>query len=505
MNIEDENLSKILSLCSMSTRVFAKTFFPERFTAEFSPLHDEIFNLIDSSDKNVAIAAPRGFGKTSIVILALAARHILFNISKFLVYVNMSETAAVLQTENLKRELTTNPAIRQFFGSIKAKGGEGIDETFSKKTWVTSNNCMVLPRGSGQQVRGLLYGNYRPQLVIIDDLEDAETIENDQIRKHRKEWFHSDLLKCVSRVDRNFKFVYIDTLKHEDSLLEELINSHGWRTVRLEACDDNYRATAPGFMSQRDIDKEVEYHRAHGIMDVFYREFRNIPISTEDAAFREEYFQYYDDTKLDKHSVETVMIIDPAKTAKMSSADSAIVAVGIDRVANRLYVRDIISGKMLPDELYDHLFEMKARLRVHTIGIEVTGLEEFIRQPLVNEMIKRKQPFEPVWLKARGGGAEDGAGRGKGKIKRIATLVPFYRMGYIFHNKSCCSVLESQLLSFPRSKRFDVMDALAYVIEMLELGDRYFEPPYEESYDPEEEFQECIMECEPPLENWRYA
>jgi hypothetical protein len=49
------------------------------------------------------------------------------------------------------------------------------------------------------------------------------------------------------------------------------------------------------------------------------------------------------------------------------------------------------------------------------------------------------------------------------------------------------------------------MDALAYVIEMLELGDRYFEPPYEESYDPEEEFQECIMECEPPLENWRHA
>ena len=87
------------------------------------------------------------------------------------------------------------------------------------------------------------------------------------------------------------------------------------------------------------------------------------------------------------------------------------------------------------------------------------------------------------------------------KEDRIAALVPFYRQGYVFHNRSCCGGLEAQLLSFPRSRLFDIMDALAYIIEMMELGDRYFDPPEEEDVDSE--FEE--LEYEPVIQNWRYA
>ncbi len=505
--LEDPELMQIVSICSSSTRMMAKVFFPERFYADFTPVHEQIFEHLDSDANRVAIAAPRGFGKTSILSLAFAARYMLFGLSHYIVYINMSETAAVAQTENLKRELITNRMIKQFFGRIKASAYEDMDEVFSKKAWVTSTDCMVLPRGSGQQVRGLLYKNYRPGLIIIDDLEDPETLENDEIRKKRKNWFHADVLKAVSRLEKDWKVVYIDTLKHEDSLLEELLQSDEWSTVRLEACDDDYNPTAPSFMSREDILKEVEYHRKHGIMDVFYREYRNLPISTEDAAFRQEYFKYYNETDIEPGEIEeTVIVADPAKTAKMSSADSALVAVGIDRIKGRLYVRDVVSGKMYPDEFYDQLFMLKARFKVHAIGVEVTGLEEFIKQPITNEMIRRGQPFEPVWLVARGGSAYDSSGKGKGKIRRIAQLVPYYRQGYIYHNSTCCGTLEAQLMSFPRSKRWDCMDALSYIIEMLELGDRYFEPlrpEDEEGYDPESEFRELQNEYEPALEGWR--
>jgi phage terminase large subunit-like protein len=232
-------------------------------------------------------------------------------------------------------------------------------------------------------------------------------------------------------------------------------------------------------------------HEQRGQLDMFYREYRNIPVSTEDATFRPEYFHYYDEPELaDNKDIETVIMIDPAKTVKLHSAQSAIVGVGIDRASAKLYVRDIVAEKLYPDELYDEAFKMAARLGANVVGIEVTSLNEFITQPIKNEMSKRGQYFELIELKARGK-----------KEDRIAALVPFYRQGYVFHNKTCCGGLEGQLLSFPRSRLWDIMDALAYIVEMMELGERYFEPP--EMDDPEEEFKE--LDYDEAVNDWRYV
>ena len=76
----DSELQDILALCSVSTRMTAKTLFPDRFFANFTKnIHDPIFELIDSDAPRVVIAAPRGFGKTSIVGLALAGKSIYVN------------------------------------------------------------------------------------------------------------------------------------------------------------------------------------------------------------------------------------------------------------------------------------------------------------------------------------------------------------------------------------------------------------------------------------------
>ncbi|MCK4814577.1 hypothetical protein KA005_02310 [bacterium] len=90
------------------------------------------------------------------------------------------------------------------------------------------------------------------------------------------------------------------------------------------------------------------------------------------------------------------------------------------------------------------------------------------------------------------------------KELRVKELVPYYRGGYIYHNASCATIkkLEQQLLMFPRSALWDLMDCLAYIIEMLELGERYFSPS-ENPDDVEAEYKE--LDYDMPMENWRYA
>ena len=513
----DQEIQEILTQSSVSTKTTASTFFPERFYMPFAEqVHGKIFDLIDGPGNKVAIAAPRGWGKTSIVALALMARWILFRHTGFICYINKSHDAASLQTENLRRELVTNRMIKHFFGDFKQRDVKNneFDEVFSKKAWV-AYDTLVWPRGAGQQVRGVLFKNDRPGLIVIDDLEDPEKINNDEIRKAWHQWLYADVIKAVPRIGpgaKTYKIVYIDTLKHEDSTLQKLMDSPDWESIRLEACDDDFKSTAPDFMTDEDIQSEWQSHVDAGQTDVFFRELRNLPISTKDAAFRQEYFKYYSlppertfrkeiDLKLTDQEVqlnthiETVIILDPAKTVKIHSAESAILGIGIDINSARLYIRDAISEKMYPDEIYDALFEMAIRLDARVIGIEETSLNEFIKQPIKNEMFKRGKFFELVWLKTRGG---------MKKELRVKELVPYYRMGYMYHNASCPTVkkLEQQLLMFPRSKLWDLMDGLAYIIELLELGERYFSPT-EDPKDLEAEYDE--LDYDPPIDNWRYA
>ena len=158
----DDALKESLSLCYDSTQVCAKTLFPDAFYVDFSKLHRQIFDVIDSGERKVVIQAPRGLGKTTIA-RTLAAKGILFRDVNFISYVSNSATAAEMQTENIKRELKSNPQIRKLFGDIEVSDNDlGLDDSFSKSSWVAFGNTLVMPRGAGQQVRGLIWKNHRP-------------------------------------------------------------------------------------------------------------------------------------------------------------------------------------------------------------------------------------------------------------------------------------------------------------------------------------------------------
>ena len=154
---QDDIIQDILSSMYLSTRVFATTIFPNLFSSSFSPLHTQIFDLLDSGARKIAIAAPRGIGKTTIA-RTVAAKGILWRDINFISYVSNSATVAEMQTENLKHELLSNVYVKELFGDITITDTEGpkkAEESFSKKAWTAFGSTYVLPRGAGQQIRGL--------------------------------------------------------------------------------------------------------------------------------------------------------------------------------------------------------------------------------------------------------------------------------------------------------------------------------------------------------------
>lgn len=288
----DDSIKEALAKCYLSTEVTNKTLMPERFSLPYCALHREIFKVLDDDSlQQVVITAPRGWGKTSNCTIGYPAKKILFREKKFIVPVSATATSAVLQGENLKNELQTNLTIKQLFGAVKS-------ERFSKDQWITSTGTMVMPRGAGQQIRGILHDRYRPDLIIVDDLETSEGVMSEEQRTKLKEWFFSDLCNSVNRGNKDWKIVVIGTVLHEDALLVNLLDDPSWHKVELSLCDDEYHSNWPEFMSDDQIKSLRDQHEARGQLDLFFREYMGKPISFEDAVFRQEYFKYYEEHEL---------------------------------------------------------------------------------------------------------------------------------------------------------------------------------------------------------------
>lgn len=493
-----EEIREILAKCYINDAVFGKTMFPERFNLPFSGIHKVVFDALESGKQKIVIAAPRGFGKTTISNLLYPAKKILFREKRFIVPISNTATQATMQSENLKNELKSNSLIKSFFGDIQS------DETFSKEMWVAfggsksdETGTVVMPRGMGQQIRGFNWRGFRPDLIIGDDIENPDDVKNEETRKKTKEWFFADVMNSVDR-SKNWQVVVVGTVLHEDGLLENLLNDPDWYSVRLEICDDNYISNWPDLLSDQAVRALANSYRQQGLLDVFFREFRNMPIATEDATFRKEYFHYYKETDEEflkqKGRFETVVLLDPAKTVKIHSCESGIVVVSLDRKSGKVYVRKVIAEKLYPDQIYDRVLEVALQFRASAIGIEVTSLNEFITYPFKSEMVKKGKIYPLIELKAVGK-----------KEERIASMVPFYRNGHVIHNEDDAGILEGQLLSFPRCTRFDAIDALAYFVKLFDIGNRFFdsENPDEDEF---EELKKMNQDNDlPELCEWRFV
>jgi len=464
------DLEETLVRCYNSTEVFCKTIYPEVFDLpNSSHIHRKIYDVLDDpTERRVLIVAPRGIGKSSIIQLGFPSKQILFRESRFIVPISYSAAHSVSRSENLKRHLTQDALIKSLFGDMRS-------DVFSKEMWVAEVDdgdgnkyrCGILPRGVGQQVRGLLFDDDRPDLILVDDIEHPENMPSEDQRKKYWEWFHADVCNSIDRGKKNWRIIVIGTLLHQDSLIAKLMDDPEWTTVHLEICDDSYKSLWPEFISDEEIEKMVEGHRRRGTLHIFYKEYRNICQADETATFKEEYFHPYSEIERmpsKDPNVENVVLVDPAKTVEVHSAETGIVGVGYNGVSNEWLVRDVVAAKLHPDEIYEEAINMCERIDAKILGIEVTSLNEFVTYPFRNELLRRGLGhIEFIELKARGK-----------KEERVKALIPFYRQGLVKHNIACCGPLEAQLMGFPRSRRWDLMDALAYMVELLEKGERYF-------------------------------
>ena len=86
--------------------------------------------------------------------------------------------------------------------------------------------------GSGKKIRGRRHRNWRPDLFVLDDVENDENVNTPEQRRKLKSWYD----KAVSKAgDTYTDIMYIGTVLHYDSLLSKVLANARYRTKKYRA------------------------------------------------------------------------------------------------------------------------------------------------------------------------------------------------------------------------------------------------------------------------------
>lgn len=238
--------AKRRSLGKRSPHDFARVYLDHHFVKPPSRMHLELFDqlrgLSDQRGRRLAIAAPRGHAKTTVVSLAYVLWCLLYRKEMFILIVSATREQAVQILADLTRELKGNPRLIEDFPeicepliagrslplgsdcasgrgtSVGSRGGGGGVRVRGHHL-VLPNDACVRVLGAGQGVRGMKHRQHRPSLIIGDDLEELEPTLSDEQRRKTLDWFNKTLLKAGNP---QTNVVVVGTILHYDSLLANL-------------------------------------------------------------------------------------------------------------------------------------------------------------------------------------------------------------------------------------------------------------------------------------------
>ena len=443
---------------------FFNVYFSHHVKYETAPFHKEIFWLTQIMGNNLlVITSFRGSGKTTIIGESFPLWAILGIMQKRNVLL-LSRTQEMARTRlsNLKIELLSNRLLKKDLGPFKEESEENRDgkEWQARSIVLPKYNARISAISSEQNIRGTKFGAVRPDLIIVDDIEDIESVRTKESRKKTYEWLKGDIFPLG---DKDTSIVVIGNLLHEDSLTMRLKES-----IESDKMDGTYRSYPlvsdegvimwPGkYPTMEDIEK---LKRSIDDPVIFEREF-NVKILTEERIIHQEWIKYYDRLPSKDCLVQIAIGIDPASTLKETSDFTAMIATRAYVLDNDLYIYvlpDLIHKQMEhPETIETAKCFAKSVGRDMPAAVFVEG--EAYQRAIAQDLVKNGINAEAVPL------------GGLSKDNRLRMASSRIKSGHIVFPKEGAEKLIEEMINFGSMKHDDAVDAFTLVVNKLDTMD----------------------------------
>ncbi len=424
-------------------------------TADFQK--DIIALTEDDSINNLFVVAFRGSGKSTIITTSYPLWAILGKQQKkFILILGQTRNQAKQHMMNLKRELESNDLLRNDLGPFQE---EGVDAEWGATSLVFSNyNARITVASTEQSIRGIRHDQYRPDLIIGDDVEDVNSVKTREGREKTYNWLTGEIIPIG---DKNTRLIIVGNLLHQDSLLMRIKEAVAenrmsgiFKFIPL-LNEDNHIAWPGKYPTLKDI--EIEKERVCNEI-AWQREYLLKIIPDDAQVIYPEWIKYYDELPPKTHRAYrcTYVAVDLAISQKDSADYTAIVSAMVFGRMEKLKIY-ILPNPIVKKITFPEQVELLKSYNNTTLDsskdillVEGVGYQDALPQMLETLGIKA-MTVKPT----------------TDKRTRLALTAPMIQSGKVKFPREGAEEIIQQIIGFGVEKHDDVADAFSMLVNKI--------------------------------------
>jgi predicted phage terminase large subunit-like protein len=438
---------------------FFPIYFHQYMQYETAPFQEEIFHILeDESIKLAVIVAFRGSAKSTIITTAYVLWSILgIQQRKFIVICGQTELKARQYLTIIKNELLNNELLRKDLGPFEEEKNSLGNAT---ALIIKRLNVKIMICSTEQSIRGARHNQHRPDLIILDDIEDTNSVRTKEGRDKAFNWLTSEIIPAG---DKRTRTIAVGNLLHEDSVLKRLEQKID--AGEMPHLNPVYREYP--IMDERGValwsgkyptPEDIEAERQKTMSETSWsREYLLKIISTEEQAVLPEWIQFYD--KLPARGIgsfRNVSIgIDLAVSEKESADCTAMVVGHIHGMGKnmKIYIQPNPINVRSPFPVQVELIKsLIATQKSYHFRVKVYVEEVAYQKAMVQMLETSKFDVEGVPT-----GRSD-------KTARLRLASHPIKSGQVLFPEKGCEELIMQLIGFGKEKHDDLADAFAMLV-----------------------------------------
>lgn len=271
---------------------------PAKFHKEMSRrLHQRVYD---------AMAAPRSHAKSTIVTVAHTLHQAALKRARFIVIIGATQPLAVDHLDAIISELVENEALISDYPHLAPPDPAELRRDRKKQKrqrqtdFVTAGGVRFSARGAGQSLRGMKEVSTRPDLIILDDVDDDETVRSVKMIDKLYRWFDQVVMALEGDVEMRIRAV--GTIIHKKALIARLLgrwNGPTWKAIiDFDAEEVQWPEVWPfaRLIAKRDGGVDVDGSPMRGIgRDAFANEYQNEPFDERRVQLDPEWIILVDD------------------------------------------------------------------------------------------------------------------------------------------------------------------------------------------------------------------
>lgn len=464
-----------IALCRKSHYWFFHFYFGHYVTHKTADFQREMFKITeDEENKMAVIVAFRGSAKSTIFTLS----YVLWSImgkhgKKFVIILSQTQKQAKQHLMNIRTELEKNIILSRDLGPFR----EESDEWGGYSLVISKYVARISAASTEQSIRGIKHLQFRPDVIIADDVEDLNSVKNQESRDKTYNWFKGDVIPSG---DINTKIIVIGNLLHEDSLLKRLqgeIKDGVLNGIYQEfpLLDESGKPLwIDKFPNEDEIGKEK---MKVGNEIAWQREYMLTIIPDTNRVISPAWIHKYEELPVDTNNfMYAATGIDLAISESESACYTAMVSVKVYGQGEQMKIYVLpypVNERMDSPTTLRKAKEISEKLgngRRTELYIEDVGYQRALIQNLQNEN------YPAIGFPTLG----------QDKRARLATIAPAIENGTVLFPKQGAEILINQLIGFGIEKYNDLADALVIIVsKAIENNEQNPSPFPEQGNGPE--------------------